>query len=334
VATSRVGGAGEWNVTYGLDATLNPVGDEYVTVKWLQTFAEGEGVEQAHGLDAARLVLDWTRRRIRGFSYSTTLTRSGPGYDPAVGWEPTRDFTRLANTVDQQWFFDRSAPVRRLSIGNAAEAWRRHDDDRIDAAVLQPFLWWQTHTGAIFRISAAHAYDSARDGFRLGETAEVLPGDYRMTDAVFAFTPPGRWRVQPRLTVQGGEFYDGERARVASALLWRASRHLEVEGDYQWNRVRFAAREQQFAAHLLGARARIAWNTRLSGSFFLQYNSTTDRLTSNARLRFNARDGRDLWVVWNEAANTARGPALPGDLRLPFSQGRTLTLKYSHAMAF
>jgi hypothetical protein len=117
-------------------------------------------------------------------------------------------------------------------------------------------------------------------------------------------------------------------------VLWRASRYLELEGNYQLNRVRFAARGQRFDAHLLGARAGVAWTPQWSGSLFLQFNSTTDRLTSNARVRWNVREGRDLWVVWNEAANTARDAVRPGDPRLPFTHGRTLTIKYSHAMVF
>jgi hypothetical protein len=334
MATSRVAGPDAWNLTYGLDATLNPVGEEYLTVKWLQTFAEGEQAPRSGGLDAARVVLDWSRRRVRGFSYSSTLTRSGPGYEPAVGWEPSRDFTRLASAVDQQWFFDRDFPLRRISIGYVADAWVRHGDQRLDLAQAQPFLWWQTHPGATVRLSATRSFEDLHDGFRLSDAAEVPPGEYHATSATLTLSPPGGWRVQPRLTVQEGGFYDGARTRLAGGLLWRASRHLEMEGDYQLNRVRFDERGQRFTAHLLGARARVAWNPRVSGSLFLQYNSTIDRLTSNARFRWNAREGRDLWIVWNEGVNTARDPLLPADPRLPFTHGRTLTLKYGHAMVF
>ena len=36
---------------------------------------------------------------------------------------------------------------------------------------------------------------------------------------------------------------------------------------------------------------------------FVQYNSLTEQATTNARLRYNFREGQDLWLVWNEGLN-------------------------------
>ena len=103
-------------------------------------------------------------------------------------------------------------------------------------------------------------------------------------------------------------------------------------GDYQLNRIRFDDRAQAFDSHLLGFRARAAWNSRLSAEAFVQYNSTIDRITGNTRLRYNFREGRDLWLVWNESLNTDLEPPEASGLRLPRTDARQLVLKYTHTL--
>lgn len=90
-----------WIYTYGLDSQLRVTGDEYISLKWLQTVQGGDAIRSAaaSGLDAGRVILDWTRRRVQGFSYQNALVWSGPGYDPGVGFEPRR---RLCGLVTAQ----------------------------------------------------------------------------------------------------------------------------------------------------------------------------------------------------------------------------------------
>ena len=109
---------------------------------------------------------------------------------------------------------------------------------------------------------------------------------------------------------------------------WNLSRHFELSGDYTFNSIRFPDRDQQFNSHLGRVRIRTALNTQISLSSFLQYNSTADILSINARFRYHFGEGNDLWLVYNEGLNTDRetfaGP------RLPVSNSRALAVKYTY----
>jgi hypothetical protein len=112
---------------------------------------------------------------------------------------------------------------------------------------------------------------------------------------------------------------------------WNPSRHLELGADYQLTRLRFSERDQGTDIHVLRLRARAALDARASGNAFLQYNSTTDRLALNVRLRYNFSEGTDLWLVYDEALATER----PDDGVVPViprSQSRTLIVKYTHTL--
>ena len=140
------------------------------------------------------------------------------------------------------------------------------------------------------------------------------------------------WPIRPNATLTAGEFFDGTRVGLKSDVTWPASPHLEVVAGWEWNRIEFDARDQAFDSHLGRLTLRGAVNTRFSVDAFVQYNSLTDQLSTNTRLRYNFREGQDLWLVWNEGLNLERD--VLGVPRLPFEEARTLTMKYSHTFLF
>ncbi len=76
----------------------------------------------------------------------------------------------------------------------------------------------------------------------------------------------------------------------------------------------------------MGFRAKLAFNTRLSTSAFVQSNSADHEVALNLRLRYNPREGTDLYLVYNDLLNTDRDREPPA---LPWSSERALLLKYS-----
>ena len=165
--------------------------------------------------------------------------------------------------------------------------------------------------------------------FMIGGEVEIPAGRHTYSDLQFAWSMPAGRTVRAGLDARAGTFFDGTRQQVIIRPTWNVSPRLEVGGDYQWTRLRFASRNQGADIHLARLRVRTALDSRASGNAFVQYNSTTDRLDFNARLRYNFAEGRDLWLVYNEGLATERltNPALP---ELPRSLARTWILKYTH----
>lgn len=68
-------------------------------------------------------------------------------------------------------------------------------------------------------------------------------------------------------------------------------------------------------------------NIKFSATAFIQYNSTTNEVITNIRLRYNPREGTDLYLVYNEGLNTDRYRKFPV---LPVTDNRTVMLKYTY----
>ena len=134
---------------------------------------------------------------------------------------------------------------------------------------------------------------------------------------------------RPTFGVALGQFYDGSRFSVGANPAWNPISRLELGLDYQFNQIRFSDRGLKEDLHVARVRIQTAYDAHLSLSTFLQYVSSGDAASVNARVRYNFREGRDLWLVYNETVNTDRGGLIPEP---PFSQSRALMLKYTHAL--
>ena len=59
----------------------------------------------------------------------------------------------------------------------------------------------------------------------------------------------------------------------------------------------------------------------------MQYNSFDDIVVINFRLRYNWREGNDIYLVYNEGINTDRLSRFPTP---PVTDNRTLLLKFTY----
>jgi len=334
MATSQVSQGGAYNVTYGLDGQFRLLGSEYLTVKWLQTLQGGDPLRASApaGLDAGRVMVDWTRRRVQGLSYQNVFVWSGPGYEPELGFELRQDFRRVQSDWNYQWFPGEASFLRRIWLGVESRAWVRNVDAEVDTGEVQPFLQAENNAGARVKLSGRRSYEDVPRDFALSGETSIPAGAYWGNEVALEFGAARGWDFRPSSTLTVGDFFDGTRVGLSSSVNWPVNRYLEIAGGWDWNRIRFDHRNQGFDANLLRLTVRGGINVHLSADAFAQYNSLTDQMTTNIRVRYNFREGQDLWLVWNEGMNLERD--VLGVPRLPFSDARTMTVKYTHTLAF
>jgi hypothetical protein len=143
-------------------------------------------------------------------------------------------------------------------------------------------------------------------------------------------TPRGKL-LYTDFTFTAGTFYDGWKVSFGLTPFWSLSPSLELSGNYQLNQVEFPDRMQKFSAHIGRLRVLAMLSTKFSASAFIQYNTATDIVIANIRLRYNPREGNDLYVVYNEGLNTNRNHE---ESFLPLTSTRTVMLKYTYTFNF
>ena len=128
-----------------------------------------------------------------------------------------------------------------------------------------------------------------------------------------------------------GQFYDGNIFSIGMGPRVKVSSHFELEGYYGYNHARFPKRDQQLTTHLARLKILYIMDTKFSIAAFLQYNSLEKIYTGNIRLRYNPKEGKDLYVVYNDQLNGNRKREVP---HLPFSSARTVVVKYMYTFGW
>jgi hypothetical protein len=331
MVTSRTGD-GEYNVGYGVDGNFRMFGNDYLQVRFSQTFDSGDS-SRIGVWDRSQHYVNWQRRSSRGLNYTVSTTRSGSAYNPELGFLPRRNFT-TANAVANYFIYtNKSRIFSRIYPGALAFSTFRNSDGALESGQYAFWVQWDTKAGGGGWLEPKWFVEDVLVPFRIGNAIDIPAGRYKFADFQVALSMPSGSRVRANLDARAGTYFDGTRQQVILTPTWNVSRNLELGGDYELRRLRFPVRQQSADIHLARLKVRGALDARASGNAFLQYNSTTDRLALNFRARYNFAEGTDLWLVYDETLDTERPEVMSG-LRTPLSAARALVIKYTHTLQF
>jgi hypothetical protein len=247
---------------------------------------------------------------------------------------PRRNFT-TANFASNWFFFtDKNKYFRRVFPGALAFSTFRNSDKELESAQYAFWVQWETKAGGGGWVEPKWFHENVSAPFRIGRGVTIPTGVYDFADLQLVYTMPTGDRLRTNVDFRSGTYFDGKRTQVIADPTWNASKHLELGASYQLTHLNFDTRAQKDTIQLLGLRVRTALNTRASGNAFIQYNSTSQRVDVNLRLRYNFAEGTDLWLVYNEGLDAERDSAGPGLPLGPLSLSRAFIVKYSHTLTF
>ena len=326
--TSRISTEGHHNVAAGADAAFRTVGNEYFTAKWAQTYTTGLA-NPAVDWKQSRMLLRWERREQIGLSYSGELVHSGAGYDPGMGFTFRRDFTSLQLQAGYQRLTGPRTVFRTLGATVGGSSYWRNGDGTVESGESGPQLLGELKSGYFISLGLRNSYESVRDTFSISRGAVVVPGNHWFHRGELFVMAPRAATFRPTFIVSAGGFYDGTGISLSARPAWNPWKYVELGVDYDYNRVRFADRKG-LDLHVVRVRLQLALDVHASLASFIQHDNADHSIGINTRLRYNFREGRDLWIVYNETLNTDR-PEFPFP-RPPFMRLRAFVVKYTHTM--
>ncbi len=327
IVTTRVGSNGEDNVAYGLDTELRVFGDEYLTVKWGQSF--DEAVEEGGALDAGMIMAQFERRKQEGFRFLAQYRRVGVDFLPRLGFQLRQDFSYYGGLFGYTWFPGASSSLRTVALNTLTSNYYRNEDNTSESRLINPSMMFQFKSGSSLTVGGRSSFESIREPFTI-VGLPIEPGEYWFHQAELSWRFARGGLIRGALGGSAGSFYDGRRVSARINPQFNLSKHLEVRPGYEVNRFEFPG--EDLTTHLGSLDLKFALNTHLSLSTLAQYNSTIDQTSVNARFRYHFREGTDLWIVYNEGFNLDRDDGF--DPRLPLSAGRAIMVKYSHTFGF
>ena len=326
MVTSRIGNKDSWNTTYGIDGIFRLFGDDYLTLKWAQSFEDNEK-NQVVSLEPSKIYVNWNRRSEKGPGYNLSYSRSGDDFNPGIGYERRDNYTRFGDRVQYRWFPGEESRLQNHQAFIEGITFIRNDDGKIESSEIGAGWQFETKVNSYGIITIKQYQEDVTESFSFSDDADVPTAKYTFYGIEAEYYP---FRGKPYgigTYVEAGSFYDGRRITMSLTPNANISAHLQLEGMYQFNRVKFPDRNQKFTGHIGQLKISTFLNSKLSLVSIVQYNSAIDKIITNIRFRYNPREGNDLYIVYDEGLNTDMEREIPV---LPRTSNRTIMLKYSY----
>jgi hypothetical protein len=327
--TSRYRTNGRYNIAYGLDGIFRIFADDFVSVAIAQTTGSDDSTGPGNP-DNMRVHAQWERRSLDGFGYDLNISRSGEFYNPEMGFILRRNYTRFGDRIFYGWFPGTGSFLQRHQIYMNGAVHLRNTDGSIESLEFGPSWEATFKSGDRIALKAFIFTDEPDETFTLAPGVEIPHGEYRYASAGASYEKFGG-KLRYVITATGGTFYDGTNYSFSINPTAILSRYIQLAGFYRFTRIEFPDRNQNFDGHIARLRIDASLNTKLSSAAFVQYNNAVDAVIINMRIRYNPREGNDLYIVYNEGMNTDR---YRSDVVLPVTSSRTILLKYTYTLIY
>ncbi len=178
-------------------------------------------------------------------------------------------------------------------------------------------------------VSVADNYEFLAQPFTPGPGVTFPVGGYGFRDVEATYSLGAQHRLNGTFTVRAGEYFNGDirsiafsRGRVALTPQFSVEPSLSVN----WINTPHGS----FRTDLVVSRVTYTFTPRMFVSALIQYNSSSDTISTNLRLRWEYSPGSELFIVYSEDRNT--DPLLPD--RFSELQNRGFVVKVNRLFRF
>ena len=159
--------------------------------------------------------------------------------------------------------------------------------------------------GDLLEFTYQRAHERLLDPFEISDGI-VIPADaYGWNRFVVTAASSNGRPLSVTMTVRAGSFFGGNRLDLVPSLLWRPSKYLLLSLGYERNDIDLP--QGSFTVHVARFRINFQFNTRISWNTFIQYDSVSDQIGINSRIRWIIVPGSELFVVLNQGLDVADG---------------------------
>lgn len=323
ILTSRTDFKGNLNLTYGVDGIINLFGNDYLKFNLARTSQSEDSLSYSDFFDdRKRVYVMWENRTQVGFNYSLSYSQVDAHYEPGLGFETRKSFKAFGDRLSYGWFPKKSTSLRFMNINLNVTAYFPDDNFELESVLFEPSLNFEWKKDNRLAITYSRFQDRPTEAFDLSDEVTISPGDYVNNEIRLYYQTPSVKFLNAEFEATHGSFYDGSRISASVTPTYVISKYLTLSGFYQYNYIGFD-HSTDYLAHVARLKVTTSLNVKFSINTFVQVNSLSKVSVINLRLRYNPKDGNDLYLVYNEILNGKDRPQT-------YTDARAFLVKYVH----
>ncbi len=289
----------------------------------------GDGSSQAYGADATfsfyenvSLLAYAARTRTPGrdgkdLSYQGRFNYAGDLYGfqaehlvveddfiPEVGFLRRDNFRRTYGTARYSPRPRSLASIRQFRLEGSYDYIETADLGIVETRQSQLAFETELENSDRFGVSVADNYEFLHREFTPGPDEVAFPvGGYQFFDVEGTYSPGAQRRLNGTFTLRAGDYFNGVIRSIGfSRGRMEVTQRLSLEPSVSVNWI--DSPQGSFRTDLLVSRVNFSFTPRMFFSGLIQYNSSTNSVSNNLRLRWEYSPGSELFVVYTEDRET------------------------------
>ena len=307
--------------TYGVDGLFSFYENLNINTYWAKTTTPGLGEDDL----SYRAQLDYA-----GDRYGVQLEHLvvGDHFNPEVGFLLRDDFERSFGSFRLSPRPQGIALIRKVTWEGRVD-YITDRAGRLETRETQGQFGIEFENSDQFNATYTRSYEFLEQPFRIAPGVIIPVGGYGFQDVQTGFTFGQQRRLSGTLSIQHGSFFSGDKTTVGvNQGRVELTPQFSLEPSYAYNRVDLP--EGLFATHLVRTRTTYTMTPLMFVSALVQYNSSSDSLSTNLRLRWEYTPGSELFIVYNEDRDT--DPLMPD--RFSDLRNRAVVIKVNRLFRF
>lgn len=304
-----------YNRLLGVDYNLNSADGKWTGKVFYHRTFESEKKDAPYSFNAYMLFTDihW--------NWSFSFQNIGENFNPAVGFVPRVNFTRLNPDVSYL-FYPKSRLINRHGPKLEYEGYWNEELGQTDRDINLGYLI-RFNSLSELEITQRNRYVYLFQDFdptRSGGEPLLAGTDYTNKTVQVEYQSNPRNVFNIMLDAEAGQYFTGNFQRVTSQMGVRIGYLANISMNFNYARIRLPEPQRDADLILVGPRIDLTFTDKIFWTTFIQYNNQIDNLNINTRLQWRYAPVSDFFLVYTDNY-------FPGDF-IPKQRSLVLKLNY------
>ena len=259
------------------------------------------------------------------YAFQVDHLRVGDHFNPEIGFLRRDDFQRTFTTGQYSPRPRSIRAVRQFTFGGSLD-YIENGAGQVETRIAQARFSTEFENSDRIGFDVQDNYEFLVQPFPIASDVTIPVGAYAFQDLFASYSMGTQRRFSGTFSIQRGGFFSGN----ITAYGYRRGR-IEITPQFSFepsisiNRIELP--EGSFTATLVQSRVTYTLTPRMFFSGLVQYNSASNSVSTNLRLRWEYQPGSELFVVYNDQRDTSlRGT--------PFLENRAFVIKLTRLFRF
>ncbi len=266
-----------------------------VELKMFELMSRNENFDLAHSFGAE------LRYPNEPLGYRLSVRQIDELFEPAQGFVRRPGTRRASGGIGYEFYPANSPWIREYSFEFSALLYTNLDN-MVESVEFNPFEFeMELDSGDELYIVPEWNREVLFEPFDISENVTIPEGSYDFGRIVAGFETSNHRPVSVEVFGKAGNFYNGTRHGFGSEVDWRPSKYWGMDAEVDFSTIDLEGGEFEVLVGSAGFRytpnPRVSWNT------IVQWDSVSNDVGINSRIRYIVSPGSDIFLVMNQGFN-------------------------------